>query len=100
MEPTVLLAGPVTHRARVHVNEATLEVEPDPTDLLILRPGVQRLGGDARDVEVDGVAVGVLAIAGDLVALLAQQQIILRVAEPGDYDHAIAPEVFRRGNQD
>src|SRR5204863_4017357 len=66
----VSLAGPAADRAGVHVDEAALGVEADAAELLGLGPGLEHLGRHAGHVEVDRVAVGVLAVARDLVALL------------------------------
>src|SRR3954454_6559795 len=85
-----LLAGPRADRPGVHVDEAALRVEPDAADPLGLGPALQLLRGHAGDEEVDRVAVAVLAVARDLVALLAQDQVVLGVAKPGDHVDDVA----------
>ena len=78
------------------MDEPALEIEPDAAELLRLRPRVELLGRDVRDEEVDRVAVRVLAVARDLVALLAQHQVVLRVAKPRDDVDDVALELLRR----
>ena len=65
-----------------------------------LGPRVELLGGDVRDVEVERVAVRVVAVARDLVALLAQDQVVLRVAKPETTIDDVAVEVVRRRHDD
>src|SRR4051812_16939800 len=87
------VAGPGSDATGVHVDKAALEIEADTAELLRLRPGLELHGRDRRDEEVDRVAVRVLAVARDLVALLAQHQVVLRMPEPGDDIDDVAMEV-------
>src|SRR6185436_8946221 len=73
------LAGPEPDRSGIHVDELARRVQPDAAELLILRPRVELQRGDLRDEEVDRVALGMIAVPRDLVALLAQEQVVLRV---------------------
>src|SRR5689334_21341846 len=66
------LAGPEPDRSGIHVDELAGRVQPDAAELLILRPRVELQRGDLREVEVDRVALGMIAVPRDLVALLAQ----------------------------
>src|SRR3569833_2698281 len=79
-----LVAGPEPDRAGVHVDKPALEVEADAAELLRLRPGLELLGRHVRQEEVDRVAVRVLAIARDLVALLAEDEVELGMAKARD----------------
>src|SRR4051812_27543534 len=89
----VLLAGPAAHRAGVHVDEARVEVDPDAADLLIDGPFVELLRRDARQEEVDRVALRVMRVARDLVALLAEDQVVLGMPKSGDDHHRVAVKV-------
>src|ERR1044071_6320262 len=94
-----LLARPGPDRAGVHVNEAALGVEPDAAGALRLGPAVQRLGRNAGDEEVDRIAVAVLAVARDLVALLAQAQVVVGMAKRGDDVDDVGVEARGGGEQ-
>src|SRR5262245_48169294 len=78
MRSSVSVARPVADPPGIHVDERALHVQPDAAELLLLRPRVEADRRDVRDEEVDGVAVRVLAVARDLVALLAKDQVVLR----------------------
>src|SRR6185437_13816589 len=78
------IAGPVPDRPDVHVHEAALHVHAHAAELLRLRQGLELRRRDVGQVHVDRVAVGVLAVARDLVALLAQDQVVLGMAKPRD----------------
>src|SRR5580698_4697475 len=84
MPATISIAGPVPDRPDVHMDEPALHVQADAAELLTFCPRVELRRGDVGQIEVDRVAVRVLAVARDLVALLAQHQVVLRVAKPGD----------------
>src|SRR5262249_8125933 len=75
MRASVSVARPVADRAGIHVDERAAEVEPDAAELLVLCPCVQLDRRDVRDEEVDRVTVRVLAVARDLMALLAEDQV-------------------------
>src|SRR4051812_34146448 len=70
-----LRPGPVTDRAGVAVNELRVRVEadaphPQRADVVQHLPG-----SDAADAEVDRRPLHVLAVARDLVSLLAQHEV-------------------------
>src|SRR5262249_59761543 len=76
--------GPVADAAGVAVDELRVRVEADAAHAQRADVVQHLTGADAADAEVDRVAVRVLAVARDLVALLAQHQVVLRRAVAGD----------------
>src|SRR5690606_1062267 len=84
--------------ADVDVDEFADRIEADPARVAVEQPVVERTGLDARQEEVDRVAVGVLAAAGDLAALLDQREVVLGVAKPGDDPDLADLEVARGGD--
>src|SRR4051812_21607116 len=82
MGASLSVAGPETDRPRVHVDEAAFEIDTHTAELLRLRPCFELYRRASRHLEVDRVAVRVLAVACDLMTFLTKNQVVLGVAKP------------------
>src|SRR5512141_1096049 len=76
-------AGPVPYFAGVGVDEAGPGVVTDAAEVEAADEFAEGFGGRAAHAEVDGGALHVLAFACDLVALLAQHEVVFGRAIAG-----------------